>query len=96
MSCVISDAVMGLAVAAAEVVGVRSVVFRASSACCDLSYKHCRDLVERGIVPLKGKICCTKVKFDYFHFLKNAFCYLKCRYLSAMAAKIFIKNRQNK
>lgn len=56
MSCVISDAVMGLAVAAAEVVGVRSVVFRASSACCDLSYKHCRDLVERGIVPLKGKV----------------------------------------
>ncbi|KAM7488383.1 hypothetical protein LguiB_025867 [Lonicera macranthoides] len=75
VSCVISDAVMGFAVAAAEVVGVRSVVFRASSACCDICYMHCRDLVERGIVPLEDSSYLTNgyldKRIDFVPGMKN-------------------------
>jgi hypothetical protein len=64
VTCVISDAVMGFAVAAAAEVGVRSVVFRASSASCDISYKHCRQLIEKGIIPLKDSSYLTNGYMD--------------------------------
>ncbi|GAB2251826.1 hypothetical protein Droror1_Dr00004673 [Drosera rotundifolia] len=58
VSCVIADAVLLFTVDAAEKLGVRIVQLWTSSASSFLGFMHCRDLLDRGLVPLKGTSPC--------------------------------------
>ncbi|KAF7126568.1 hypothetical protein RHSIM_Rhsim11G0137600 [Rhododendron simsii] len=54
VTCIISDGCMSFTVEAAEEFGVPEVLFWTPSACGFLGYTKYKDLVEKGLVPLKG------------------------------------------
>ncbi|KAJ0501165.1 putative 7-deoxyloganetin glucosyltransferase [Helianthus annuus] len=54
VSCIVSDGVMTFTLKAAEKFGLPEVLFWTTSACGFLAYSHCRDLVQKGYIPLKG------------------------------------------
>ena len=54
VSCIVSDGVMSFTLDAAEKFGVPEVVFWTTSACGFLGYRQYRDLLQRGLIPLKG------------------------------------------
>lgn len=55
-TCVISDAVMTFAMHATRELGLPEVQFCTASACGFMGYHLFEELVQRGIVPLKGTI----------------------------------------
>ncbi|CAA3029846.1 7-deoxyloganetin glucosyltransferase-like [Olea europaea subsp. europaea] len=54
VTCVISDGVMSFAIRAAEDIGIPEVQFWTASACSFIGYLHYRELIKRGIFPLKN------------------------------------------
>ncbi|KAI4296376.1 hypothetical protein L6164_036339 [Bauhinia variegata] len=64
VSCLISDAVMSFTVDAAEQLGVPIVLFWPASACSLLGVVHCRDLIEKGLIPLKDESYFTNGYLD--------------------------------
>ncbi|PKA57043.1 UDP-glycosyltransferase 85A5 [Apostasia shenzhenica] len=53
VSCVVSDGVMTFTLDAAAELGLPEVLLWTASACGFVAYSHYRDLVDRGLVPLK-------------------------------------------
>ena len=56
VSCIVSDGVMSFTLEVAEEFGLPEVLFWTTSACGLLCYSQYKTLVERGFVPLKGKL----------------------------------------
>lgn len=55
VTCVVSD--IGPVLRAAADVGVRAVAFWTTSACGLLASLQCQQLIDKGVVPLKGTYC---------------------------------------
>ncbi|KAI4296382.1 hypothetical protein L6164_036345 [Bauhinia variegata] len=64
VTCVVSDGVMTFSVKAAEIVGLPSVLFWTASACGFVGYSQYRNLVEKGLVPLKDESYLTNGYLD--------------------------------
>uniref|UniRef100_F6HTK4 7-deoxyloganetin glucosyltransferase n=1 Tax=Vitis vinifera TaxID=29760 RepID=F6HTK4_VITVI len=64
VSCIVSDGVMSFTLDAAEKFGVPEVVFWTTSACGFLGYRQYRDLLQRGLIPLKDESCLTNGYLD--------------------------------
>ncbi|XP_075520760.1 7-deoxyloganetin glucosyltransferase-like [Primulina tabacum] len=75
VSCIVSDAVMSFTLDAAEQLGILEVVFYTTSACGFMAYCHFRELVARGIFPLKDESYLTngylETKLDWVPGMKN-------------------------
>lgn len=56
VTCIISDGAMSFTLNAAEEFGLPEVLFWTTSACGLLAYAQYRQLVERGLTPLKGTL----------------------------------------
>lgn len=54
VACIISDGVMSFTLDASRELGIPNVFFWTTSACGFLGYAHYRQLVEKGLTPLKG------------------------------------------
>lgn len=54
VSCIVSDGCMSFTVEAAEEFEVPIVLFWTTSACGFLGYVHYKNLLEKGVTPLKG------------------------------------------
>ncbi|XP_058179557.1 linamarin synthase 2-like [Rhododendron vialii] len=55
VTCVVSDGIMSFGIEAAKEVGVPEVQFWTASACSFMGYLHFRELIKRGIFPLKDE-----------------------------------------
>lgn len=55
VSCIVSDGLMLYTTEVAEKIGVPDLKFFPFSACGFMGFRHSRTLMEKGIVPLKGK-----------------------------------------
>ena len=55
VTCIISDGVMAFTVKASEQFGLPNILFWTHSACAFMSFKECKNLMERGLTPLKGR-----------------------------------------
>ena len=55
VSCIVSDGVMSFAIKAGEDLGIPEVQFWTASACSFMGYLHFDELINRGIIPFKGK-----------------------------------------
>ncbi|KAL3538668.1 hypothetical protein ACH5RR_002034 [Cinchona calisaya] len=64
VSCIIPDAFMSFAIAAAKEIGVPCVSFRTSSAVSFLGNKYLPALIQKGIIPLKDPTYLTNGHFD--------------------------------
>ncbi|XP_072979776.1 7-deoxyloganetin glucosyltransferase-like [Typha angustifolia] len=64
VSCIVSDGGMSFTLDAAEQLGIPDVLFWTVSACGLMSYLHYRDLVERGLTPLKDESYLTNGYLD--------------------------------
>jgi hypothetical protein len=56
VTCIVSDGNMSFTLDAAHKFGIPIALFWTPSSCGFLCYMHFRHLVERGLIPLKGKI----------------------------------------
>lgn len=56
VTCIISDGAMSFTLEAAKEIGIPNVLFWTSSACGFLGFAHFKDLVARGLTPLKGRL----------------------------------------
>lgn len=54
VSCIVSDGVMSFTLQVAEELRIPEVLFWTTSACGFMGYLHYRELIERGLTPLKG------------------------------------------
>ncbi|KAK2972534.1 hypothetical protein RJ640_006600, partial [Escallonia rubra] len=54
VTCIVSDVVMSFTLTAAEEFGVPDVVFWTASACSLMAYAQYPNLIQRGLIPLKG------------------------------------------
>ena len=54
VTCIVSDGAMAFTLEAAQELGVPEVLFWTTSACGFLAYLNYRQLVEKGVTPLKG------------------------------------------
>lgn len=68
VSCVISDGIMTFTMEASQHFGLPNVVFWTHSACAFMSYTHCKSLMERGLIPLKGNIVSFRPNFMNFSY----------------------------
>ena len=57
ISCILSDGITSFTLDAGEELGIPVVVFWTASACGFLAYLHYHQLVDRKIIPFKGKSC---------------------------------------
>ncbi|RVW82828.1 7-deoxyloganetin glucosyltransferase [Vitis vinifera] len=64
VSCIVSDGVMSFTLDAAEKFGVPEVVFWTTSACGFLGYRHYRNLIRRGLIPLQDESCLSNGYLD--------------------------------
>ncbi|KAJ9705802.1 hypothetical protein PVL29_003757 [Vitis rotundifolia] len=64
VSCIVSDGVMSFTLDAAEKFGVPEVVFWTASACGFLGYRHYRNLIRRGLIPLQDESCLSNGYLD--------------------------------
>ncbi|KAF7136204.1 hypothetical protein RHSIM_Rhsim08G0012200 [Rhododendron simsii] len=55
VACVVSDGLMSFGIEAAKEVGVPEVQFWTASACSLMGYLHFRELIKRGIFPMKER-----------------------------------------
>ena len=69
VTCIVADGVMSFTLDAAEKFGVPEVLFWTTSACGFLGCRHYRDLIQRGLIPLKKvlfiSISEAKVRFGF-------------------------------
>ena len=56
VTCIVSDSVMSFTLDAAEELGIPEVMFWTASPCGFTCYMQYRQLVEKGLTPLKGKL----------------------------------------
>eukprot|EP00262_Sarcandra_glabra_P007327 TRINITY_DN2004_c0_g1_i1.p1 TRINITY_DN2004_c0_g1~~TRINITY_DN2004_c0_g1_i1.p1 ORF type:complete len:186 (+),score=6.97 TRINITY_DN2004_c0_g1_i1:35-592(+) len=56
ISCIISDGVMSFTLPVAEELGVPEVIFWTTSACGFMGYLLYGELIQRGLIPLKGTL----------------------------------------
>lgn len=54
VSCIVSDGVMSFTVEAAQELGLPEVLFWTTSACGFMGYVQYQNLIEEGLIPLKG------------------------------------------
>ncbi|CAN1834248.1 7-deoxyloganetin glucosyltransferase [Linum perenne] len=64
VSCVVSDCIMGFTLKATEELGIPNVMFWTASACGFMAYLNYRQLLEKGIVPLKDASYLTNGYLD--------------------------------
>ncbi|KAM7516833.1 hypothetical protein LguiA_006416 [Lonicera macranthoides] len=64
VTCVVSDGVMSFTLKAAEELGIPNVLFWTPSACGFLSYAYFRQLIHKGLTPLKDEGCLTNGYLD--------------------------------
>ncbi|XP_039164809.1 7-deoxyloganetin glucosyltransferase-like [Eucalyptus grandis] len=64
VSCVVSDGVMSFTLDAAEAIGVPEVLFWTTSACGFMGYVQYRNLVDKGLTPLKDASYLTNGYLD--------------------------------
>ncbi|KAJ8619122.1 hypothetical protein MRB53_015308 [Persea americana] len=64
VSCIVSDGVMSFTMKVAEELCIPEVLFWTTSACGFMGYLHYRELVERGLVPLKDESYLTNGYLD--------------------------------
>ncbi|KAJ4820345.1 UDP-Glycosyltransferase superfamily protein [Rhynchospora pubera] len=55
VSCIVSDGVMSFTLNAAQEIGLPEVIFWTTSTCGYSGYLHYKELIQRGIVPLKDE-----------------------------------------
>ncbi|XP_058083651.1 (R)-mandelonitrile beta-glucosyltransferase-like [Magnolia sinica] len=55
VSCIVSDGVMTFTQEVAEELGIPNVVFWTTGACGLMAYIYCRELIKRGLAPLKDE-----------------------------------------
>ncbi|KAL9359330.1 hypothetical protein Peur_047453 [Populus x canadensis] len=55
VTCIVSDGVMSFTLEAAQELGIPEVLFWTTSACGFLAYAHYRQLIEKGLTPLKDE-----------------------------------------
>ncbi|KAJ4750511.1 Glycosyltransferase [Rhynchospora pubera] len=55
VSCIVSDGVMSFTLDAAQEIGLPEVIFWTTSTCGYSGYLHYKELIQRGIVPLKDE-----------------------------------------
>lgn len=65
VSCIIFDALMSFAITAAEEIGVPSVCVRTSAACCFMLYKHYHLLTQKGLLPPKGILPLSLLRYIF-------------------------------
>ncbi|GAB2211519.1 hypothetical protein Droror1_Dr00024834 [Drosera rotundifolia] len=88
VSCVIADAVLMFPVDAAEKLGVIIVQLWTSTASSFLGFMHCRDLLDRGLVPLKDESYLTngyldETEIDWIPTMEG----IKLKYLPSFIAR---------
>lgn len=54
VTCIFSDGVMSFTIKASQQFGLPNILFWTHSACAFMSFKECKNLMERGLIPLKG------------------------------------------
>ncbi|XP_002525850.2 7-deoxyloganetin glucosyltransferase [Ricinus communis] len=64
ITCIVSDGIMSFTLDAAEEIGVPGVLFWTASACGFLAYAYNKQLVERGLIPLKDESYLTNGYLD--------------------------------
>ncbi|PIA31353.1 hypothetical protein AQUCO_05000022v1 [Aquilegia coerulea] len=64
LSLIISDGIMSFAVQAGEILGIPEVQFWTASACGFMGYIHYRELIKRGLIPLKDESCFSNGYLD--------------------------------
>ncbi|KAK3423554.1 hypothetical protein EUGRSUZ_F00343 [Eucalyptus grandis] len=64
VSCVVSDGVMSFTLDAAEAIGVPEVLFWTTSACGFMGYVQYRNLIDKGLTPLKDASYLTNGYLD--------------------------------
>lgn len=69
VSCIISDGVMAFTIKASQQFGLPNLLFWTHSACGFMGFKELKNLMERGLTPLKGRF------HTLFYFL---FCLFMC------------------
>ena len=58
VTCVVADNLMSFSVDAAREMSVPCALFWTASACGYMGYRNFRLLIDRGIIPFKGMLCC--------------------------------------
>lgn len=57
VTCIISDGIMSFTIKASQQFGLPNIFFWTNSACGFTSFKQCKNLMEKGLTPLKGGYC---------------------------------------
>jgi len=55
VTCIVSDGVMSFTLKASQQFGLPNVLFWTHSACSFMCFKECKNLMDKGLTPLKGK-----------------------------------------
>ncbi|KAF4388428.1 hypothetical protein F8388_012405 [Cannabis sativa] len=75
VTCVVSDGVMSFTLDAAQELGIPEVLFWTTSACGFLGYVHYKELVQKGLTPLKDESYLTNgylnTPIDWIPGMKN-------------------------
>ncbi|KAK7328201.1 hypothetical protein VNO77_22303 [Canavalia gladiata] len=64
VTCIISDGIMSFTLKASQQFGLPNILFWTHSACAFMSFKECKNLMERGLTPLKDANCLTNGHLD--------------------------------
>lgn len=59
LTCIISDGIMSFTIKASHQFGLPNILFWTNSASGFMSFKECKNLMEKGLTPLKGAIMQT-------------------------------------
>lgn len=57
VTCIISDGIMSFTIKASQQFGLPNIFFWTNSACGFTSFKQCKNLMEKGLTPLRGGYC---------------------------------------
>ncbi|KAG6531419.1 hypothetical protein ZIOFF_005225 [Zingiber officinale] len=66
VNCVISDCFASFTIDATTKLGISNVFYYTSSVCGFMDFYYCKDLMERGIIPLKSEDDLTNGYLDTF------------------------------
>ncbi|VAI69247.1 unnamed protein product [Triticum turgidum subsp. durum] len=85
VTCVVADSTMSFALAAARELGLRCATLWTASACGFMSYCHYKDLLDRGLFPLKGRYACLFLRGTASGVVINTWDELDAPLLDAMS-----------
>ncbi|XP_028801787.1 7-deoxyloganetin glucosyltransferase [Neltuma alba] len=75
VSCIVSDGIMSFTIRASQHFGIPNVAFWTHSACAFMSFRECKNLKEKGIIPLKDASYLTNgyldTKIDWIPGMKD-------------------------